>query len=137
MGQAHTVMAMDHLALPDWGDPQTGEQVEWWLRTLGEHDTVIRRLTESHSDEFALLKQYRRGFTQPVEDGVSPGTGQRAELDDFGPRASFSAMNSFAPPQMRRGIDRIFVETAIPLAVHNSGPGFVHYSVPEGGDSLC
>ena len=59
MGQAHTVMSMEQLALPDWGGLQTSAQAAWWLRTIEEHDVVLRRLTDSHSDEFALLKQYR------------------------------------------------------------------------------
>lgn len=60
MGQSHTVMAMDQLALPDWFELHTAELAQAWLETIEEHDVVLRRLTDSHSDEFALLKQYRR-----------------------------------------------------------------------------
>jgi len=60
MGQAHTVMAMDQLAVPDWFELRTSEHAQLWLQTLHEHDVVLRRLTDNHSDEFALLKQYRR-----------------------------------------------------------------------------
>lgn len=68
-------------------------------------------------------------FTQPLE---TLGTGSRewghlAALDDFGTKAAF-ALNSFAPTLVRRGVDRRFVETFVPLAVHNAGPGFVHNS---------
>jgi hypothetical protein len=69
-------------------------------------------------------------FTQPVDDRNAslPAWGQRAALDDFGAKASFAALNSFAPTEVRRDIDRRFVETVVPLSVYNSGPGFVHYS---------
>jgi hypothetical protein len=72
-------------------------------------------------------------FTEPVDDrnAVLPAYGQRAALDDFGAKASFAALNSFAPTSVRRDIDRRFVETVVPLSVYNSGPGFVHYSVPD------
>lgn len=62
MGQAHTLMGMEQLAIPDWFDLSTSQEAHAWLRTLDEHDTVLRRLTDSHSDEFMLLKQYRRTF---------------------------------------------------------------------------
>jgi hypothetical protein len=61
-------------------------------------------------------------FTQPA----APGKG--TILDDFGPGASFSALNSFSSTAVKRSTDRKFVETIVPLAVYNSGPGFVHYS---------
>jgi hypothetical protein len=64
-------MAMDHLAIPDWGELATPEQTQWWLRTLEEHDTALRRLTDSHSDEFALLKQYRRTFQTRREESAA------------------------------------------------------------------
>ncbi len=41
-----------------------------------EHDTVLRRLTDSHSDEFALLRQYRRTFQTRREESI-------AELVEF------------------------------------------------------
>ena len=71
-------------------------------------------------------------FTLPVHGAGerSAGSGQRAVLDDFGPGASFGNLNSFAPTEMRRGVDRKFVETIVPLQVYNSGPGFVHYWGP-------
>jgi len=59
MGQAHTLIAMDRLALPNWFELRTREQAARWLETIEGHDTVIRRLDDTHSDEFALLKQYR------------------------------------------------------------------------------
>jgi hypothetical protein len=62
MGQAHTVMAMEQLSLPDWFELRTSQHAKTWLQTLEEHDVVLRRLTDSHSDEFELLKRYRRTF---------------------------------------------------------------------------
>jgi hypothetical protein len=59
MGQAHTFMGMEQLAIPDWFELRTASDAALWLRTLDEHETIVRRLTDSHSDEFALLKQYR------------------------------------------------------------------------------
>jgi hypothetical protein len=70
MGQAHTFMAMEQLAVPDWFPSCTPQHAQRWLETLEEHDTVLRRLTDSHSDEFALLKQYRRTFQTRWEDST-------------------------------------------------------------------
>jgi hypothetical protein len=86
--------------------------------------------------------QYLSGAWQPRLDSTftmavhganerSARSGQRAVLDDFGPGASFEKLNSFAPTEIRRGVDRKFVETIVPLQVYNSGPGFVHYSRPH------
>jgi hypothetical protein len=71
MGQAHTLMAMEHLAIPDWLDLRTSQQAQWWLQTLDEHDVVLRRLTDSHSDELALLKQYRRIFQERRRESIA------------------------------------------------------------------
>jgi len=50
MGQAHTVTATEQLPLPDWFDLRSARHASLWLRTLEEHDTIIRRLTDTHSD---------------------------------------------------------------------------------------
>jgi hypothetical protein len=71
MGQAHTVMAMDQLALPDWFELGTSQQAQCWLQTLEEHDVVLRRLTDSHSEEFALLKQYRRTLQARRDESIA------------------------------------------------------------------
>jgi hypothetical protein len=70
-------------------------------------------------------------FTLPVDDLDTsvPPSGHRSMLDDFGARASFDALNSFTATEVRRNVDRRFVETIIPLEVYNSGPGFTHYSL--------
>jgi hypothetical protein len=68
-------------------------------------------------------------FTQPVKD-MNPraaASGQSVQLDDFGPRATFAALNSFSPAKIERGVHRTFVDTLVPLVLYNSGPGFMHY----------
>src|SRR5262249_18428069 len=71
-------------------------------------------------------------FTRPFREGaaIPPGC-HRAMLDDFGPEATFAALNSFSPSEMRRGVHRSFVDTVVPLRVHNFGPGFLHYRRAE------
>ncbi len=71
MGQAHTLMAMEQLAIPDWFELRTAQQAQSWFRTLDEHDIVLRRLTDSHSDEFMLLKQYRRTFQTQWQESIA------------------------------------------------------------------
>jgi hypothetical protein len=73
-------------------------------------------------------------FTQLADDTNLPAWGQRTALDDFGAKASFAALNSFTSKPMRRDVDRKFVETIVPFNIYNSGPGFVHYSAPNGQD---
>jgi hypothetical protein len=70
MGQAHTCISMEQLAIPDWFGFHTAVDAEIWLRALDEHDTIVRRLTDSHSDEFVLLKQYRRIFQARREESI-------------------------------------------------------------------
>jgi hypothetical protein len=74
-------------------------------------------------------------FTQRFDEVKStlPETVHLATLDDFGPRASFPALNSFSRAGIKRDIHRSFVETAVPLGVHNFGFGFVHYVRSEAG----
>jgi hypothetical protein len=58
-------------------------------------------------------------FTQPVDghNAMMPSRGHRAALDDFGAKASFTALNSFAPTDVRRDVDRRSVETIVPLEI--------------------
>jgi hypothetical protein len=70
MGQAHTFMALEQLAIPDWFSLRTASDTASWLRTLDEHETIVRRLTDSHSDEFSLLKQYRGTFQVRWQESV-------------------------------------------------------------------
>jgi hypothetical protein len=50
-----------------------------------------------------------------------------ATLDDFGPEANFDVLNSFSDTPVKRGKHRTWIESAVPLGIHNVGPGFVHY----------
>ncbi len=70
MGQAHTLIAMDQLALPDWLELRTSEHASCWLETIEAHEIVLRRLDDSHSDEFALLKQYRSTLQCQRSDSI-------------------------------------------------------------------
>jgi hypothetical protein len=65
MGHAHAVIAMDQLAIPAWVESNAA------LPTLEEHDIALRRLNDSHSDEFALLKQYRRTFQTNRQESIA------------------------------------------------------------------
>jgi hypothetical protein len=71
MGQTHTFMAMEQLALPNWFELRNSEHAVRWLQTIEEHDTVLRRLNDTHSDEFALLKQYRLTLQWQARDSVA------------------------------------------------------------------
>jgi hypothetical protein len=71
MGQAHTIISMEQLSIPDWFELRNAQERERWLATLDEHDTVVRRLTDNHSEEFELLKQYRRIFQDRWDESVS------------------------------------------------------------------
>ena len=70
-------------------------------------------------------------FTQPAQpfDAGHSAPCQMATLDDFGPGATFDALNSFAPTEIKRGVHRKFVETAIPFELQNFGFGFTHYAL--------
>jgi hypothetical protein len=96
------------------------------INYLGKRGSFVQYLSGAWRDALDS------SFTQPVDDSkanLSP-EGHRTALDDFGTRASFAALNSFASTPVRRDIERRFVETIIPLNLYNSGPGFVHYSAP-------
>jgi hypothetical protein len=93
---------------------------------LGKRGSFVQYLGSTRKASLDLT------FTQPADDTNPPPWGQRAALDDFGAKASFAALNSFTSKPMRRDVDRKFVETIVPLNIHNSGPGFVHYSGPDG-----
>ena len=94
------------------------------INYLGKRGSFIQYLSSSRQADLDAT------FTQPV-DQLDLRVGQRVTLDDFGPAASFDSLNSFSPTEIRRGMDRIFVETIVPFDVFNAGPGFVHYRAPE------
>jgi hypothetical protein len=70
MGQAHTFIGMEQLAIPDWFELRSGDQARVWLQVLEEHDLAVRRLTDSHSDEFAL-KRYRGTFQMRWDESLA------------------------------------------------------------------
>jgi hypothetical protein len=94
------------------------------INYIGKRGSFLQYLTRSYQADLDAT------FTRPSDDpdGRLPPSGHRAVLDDFGTKPSFAAFDSFSPTEMRRGNDRKFVDTIIPLDVYNSGPGFVHYS---------
>lgn len=71
-------------------------------------------------------------FTRVVDKDLGDPSvgGHRATLDDFGAGATFDALNSFSPAEIKWEIHRRFVETFVPFSVHNTGPGFTHYCGP-------
>lgn len=73
-----------------------------------------------------------QSFTYPIQSSGSdhPATHQIATLDDFGPGATFDALNTFSSTEMKRGVHRTFVDTLIPFKIHNFGFGFAHYALP-------
>jgi hypothetical protein len=67
-------------------------------------------------------------FTRPTEQIQQvPPRCHLATLDDFGPDANFDALNTFSNTPMKRGKHRTWIESTVPLGIHNVGPGFVHY----------
>ena len=66
-------------------------------------------------------------FTTPALQESGSSRGHRTALDDFGLKATFQALSSFSSTEIRRDVERRFVETHVPLKVHNTGPGFVEY----------
>jgi hypothetical protein len=67
-------------------------------------------------------------FTQVIAQLEQiPSRCHLATLDDFGPEANFDALNSFSETPIKRGRHRTWIESTVPLGVHNVGPGFVHY----------
>ena len=94
------------------------------INYFGKRGGFFQYLGASRQDSLDLT------FTQPVSDpGHGEFRGHRAILDDFGPSATFAALNSFSATKIERGVDRVFVETLVPLAPFNSGPGFIHFRV--------
>jgi hypothetical protein len=67
-------------------------------------------------------------FTHAIHQlGEVPLRCHLATLDDFGPEANFDALNSYTATPIKRGRQRTWIETTVPLGVHNVGSGFVHY----------
>ena len=78
-----------------------------------------------------LYRQSELGssFTQPLAAGefAVPPRSHVRWLDDFGPDADLETLSSFTSKPAKRGKHRRFVETVIPVGLHNTGPGFSEY----------
>jgi hypothetical protein len=70
MGQSNTLMAMEQLAIPAWFDVQTPADIGRWRGILLEHDKILKRLSDTKSEEAALLSQYRRIFQAQSEPAL-------------------------------------------------------------------
>ena len=69
-------------------------------------------------------------FTQPVQNQqpwAPPPRSHIVTLDDFGPEADLPTLSSFTETSPKRDKHRRFVETIVPLALVNTGPGFSEY----------
>lgn len=97
------------------------------INYLGKRGSFFQYLGYSEQEDLDST------FTRVVDKdlGGSAVGGHRATLDDFGSGATFDALNSFSPTKIKPGIHRRFVETFVPFNVHNTGPGFTHYCVPD------
>ena len=120
MGQAHTLMGMEQLAVPDWFELRTAQHAEAWLRTIEEHDVILRRLNDSHSDEFALLKQYRRTFQICSQGSI-------AEFQEFLMGYAMllykrRAQDRWELPQVHTSRDRVHTQTRCRAANRHAEP---------------
>ena len=71
-------------------------------------------------------------FTQILgADWAPPSCFHLAVLDDFGPEASFGALNSYSAIPIKRERHRKFVRTLVPLGMVSAGPGFTEYRGEE------
>lgn len=69
------------------------------------------------------------GYCQAIEPGLEMPSGFHISvLDDFGPEATFDALNSYSTSPIQRGKHRIFREMVVPLAMVAVGPGFAEYA---------
>ncbi|MHB1006512.1 MAG: hypothetical protein ACYC3S_12855 [Chloroflexota bacterium] len=70
LGSARAVTSMSMLTVPGWfplGDP---ERARVWLSILEEHRRIVRGLKDDHSDQIALLLQYRRFLERRATTGL-------------------------------------------------------------------
>lgn len=123
MGQAHAFMAMEQLAVPDWFPLRSNDHRELWLRTLEEHDRALRRLNDSHSDEFAALQQYRRTFQTRWEESLA---GFAEFLADYGALVfKRRSQDQFSLPQFTTTGTLAILRRDPELQTMVSNPGFL------------
>jgi len=69
-------------------------------------------------------------FTQPIQNEkpwTPPPRAHVVLLDDLGPEADLATLSSFTDRSPKRDRHRKFVETIVPMAMVNTGPGFSEY----------
>jgi hypothetical protein len=79
---------------------------------------------------FSRTAELGNRFTQPVQNEVPWSPPPRAHfvpLDDFGPEADLQTLSSFSSSSPKRDRHRKFVDTIVPVALMNTGPGFSEY----------
>ncbi len=101
-------------------------QVAPALNYLGKRGSFFQYL--GYSVEQHLDSTFTQAVDKEPVDSIAGG--HRATLDDFGAGATFDALNSFSPTEIKWEIHRRFVETFVPLSAYNTGPGFIHYCRP-------
>ena len=69
--QAYGVQSIGVLALPGWFPIYSGEDADYWLAILDEHQRVVRGLQENRSDEIGLLVAYRRFLQKRSQDAIA------------------------------------------------------------------
>lgn len=109
------------------GDDQLAEQLVTTLphvRSVGKRGSFLQFLRFERVDE--LDGAYTAPIT-PGEDFRISATWHLQQLDDFGPEATFARLSTFSTERSRRGRDRVFTTTVIPLGLVRSGPGFSEY----------
>jgi hypothetical protein len=93
------------------------------IRYLGKRGSFVQFLRAERLEELPPTR-----FMQPLEKVTTiPGGVHFAWLDDFGPDATFDALNSFSKTPIKRGKHRTFTQTLVPLGLIRSGPGFSEY----------
>ncbi|MDO8589508.1 MAG: hypothetical protein Q7T82_20995 [Armatimonadota bacterium] len=93
---------------------------------VGKRGSLVQFVGYSKADNIGS------DFTCPVEGATAVQqavSAHVAPLDDFGPDASFPALNSFDPKgELKIGKHRVIVPTIVPAGVTSTGHGFVRYS---------
>lgn len=94
------------------------------VRSVGKRGSFVQFLG------FTRLETVGDDYTVPVVAGEGFRIGDAwhvQQLDDFGPEATLARLSTFSGERARRGADRSFTTTVIPLGLVRSGPGFSEY----------